>query len=90
VGLQKALNLYPETNRYTREQKGKLKTFDVIYVHLDLGAQALKRRRQVDGDALQVLAPEARPCNPALLGRAGAVLVVAGFLVSKNRLRRRR
>lgn len=62
-----------------------------MYLHLNLGKQALERRRQIDGDALQVLAPEARPCNPVLHGRAGAVVVVAaGFLVSKNGLRRRR
>jgi hypothetical protein len=60
------------------------------YLHLDLGEQAFERRRQVDGDALQVLAPEARPRNPALPGRPGAVLVVAVLVASKNGLRRRR
>ena len=61
------------------------------YLHVDLGKQVFKRRRQVDGDAPQVLAPEARPRNPALPGRPGAVFIVVPVLVaSKTGLGRRR
>ena len=50
------------------------------YLHLDLGEQAFERRRQVDGDALQVLAP----------GRPGAVFIVPVLVASKTGLGRRR